>query len=225
MCCPLGKICDKIIKKRKNIELHHSDILIHEKSIYNKEKESFLGLNFFFMKIFQTKSSWFYPVRFATKGVIAKHDSQIVVKVSSQFNISEFLNEIEIMREVDNRNIVHIIATSINLPRNILICTEFMINDDLSSYLKVDKRLSKPVMIKIFRQVSSAVLYLNLNGIIHRDLRCRNVFIGNNYFVKLGNFGLARKVDSTTKQYQIRTSIKESRFCFVYKDYLIQFLI
>ena len=139
-----------------------------------------------------------------------KQDAKVVVKLSNQFNISEFLSEIEIMKEIDHRNIIRINATSINLPRNILICTEFMINNDLLSYLKVEKRLNKPIIVRLLRQITSALLYLIQNNIIHRDLKCKNVFIGNNYFVKLGNFGLARKLDNISKQFQIRSNIQES---------------
>ncbi len=150
------------------------------------------------------------------KGVILKQNCKIVVKVSNQYNISEFLSEIEIMKEIEQKNVIRIVATSINLPKNILICTEFMNNDDLLNFLKIEKQINKFIIVKILRQITSALLYLIQNNIIHRDLRCKNIFVGNNFFIKLGNFGLARKLDNINKHYQIRSNIRESKYFILY---------
>ena len=37
-------------------------------------------------------------------------------------------------------------------------------------------------------------------GIVHRDLAARNVFVASRFCVKLGDFGLARKVDNNGKR-------------------------
>jgi serine/threonine protein kinase len=114
------------------------------------------------------------------------------------------------MKELEQKNIMRIVATSINLPKNIYICTEFMNNNSLLNFLKIEKNQNKFIIVRILRQITSALLYLIQNNIIHRDLRCKNIFLGNNCLVKLGNFGLARKLDNN-KVYQIRSNIKESK--------------
>lgn len=46
-------------------------------------------------------------------------------------------------------------------------------------------------------QVLEGLEYLHAQKIIHRDLKLGNLFLGDNLSLKMGDFGLATKIDFT----------------------------
>lgn len=44
-------------------------------------------------------------------------------------------------------------------------------------------------------QLISAVEYMHSNRVIHRDLKLGNIFLGSNMEIKVGDFGLAAKLE------------------------------
>lgn len=47
------------------------------------------------------------------------------------------------------------------------------------------------------KQIVNGVQYLHDNNIIHRDLKLGNLFLNDNIEVKIGDFGLATKIEYT----------------------------
>ena len=69
-----------------------------------------------------------------------------------------------------------------------------MMDCDLSSILKTKRTASSLTSIQIIfiqYQILAGLHYLHHNGIIHRDLNPRNIFVNGNGIVKIGDFGLA----------------------------------
>jgi NIMA (never in mitosis gene a)-related kinase len=65
--------------------------------------------------------------------------------------------------------------------------------------------LPEDKILDIFTQVCLAVKYIHDRKIIHRDLKTKNIFLCQGDIVKLGDFGFARTLTSTTAQ--VRTAI------------------
>eukprot|EP00096_Caligus_rogercresseyi_P007052 TRINITY_DN2435_c0_g1_i1.p1 TRINITY_DN2435_c0_g1~~TRINITY_DN2435_c0_g1_i1.p1 ORF type:complete len:627 (-),score=198.48 TRINITY_DN2435_c0_g1_i1:666-2522(-) len=49
------------------------------------------------------------------------------------------------------------------------------------------------------KQICEGVRYIHRQGILHRDLKLGNMFLTQEYLVKIGDFGLAMKVDGSLK--------------------------
>lgn len=50
-------------------------------------------------------------------------------------------------------------------------------------------------MQKYTREIINAVKYLHSREVIHRDLKLGNIFLGEKFEIKLGDFGLATKLE------------------------------
>ena len=57
------------------------------------------------------------------------------------------------------------------------------------------KAITEPETRYFMNHILRGVLYLHDNKIIHRDLKLGNVFLNDNMECKIGDFGLATKVD------------------------------
>ncbi|KAG8284693.1 Serine/threonine-protein kinase plk1 [Homalodisca vitripennis] len=61
--------------------------------------------------------------------------------------------------------------------------------------LRRRKTLTEPEVRYFMKQILEGVLYLHERGIIHRDLKLGNLFINDEVEVKIGDFGLAAKIE------------------------------
>ena len=57
------------------------------------------------------------------------------------------------------------------------------------------RAVTEPECRYFVRQVVTACDYLHQNRIIHRDLKLGNLFLNDEMEVKIGDFGLATKID------------------------------
>ncbi|KAG0213761.1 hypothetical protein BGX33_002682 [Mortierella sp. NVP41] len=112
----------------------------------------------------------------------------------------KILSEIEILQSIRNDHIINFYSSwSTKAPNGgerIVFVTELMSSGTLKQYLKKTlKGALKPKVLKSWcRQILQGLVYLHTHDppIIHRDLKCDNIFInGNNGQLKIGDLGLA----------------------------------
>ena len=49
------------------------------------------------------------------------------------------------------------------------------------------------------RQLADGLRYVHANRVVHRDLKLGNMFLSENMTVKIGDFGLAARMDADSK--------------------------
>ncbi|KAJ1769328.1 hypothetical protein IW140_003591 [Coemansia sp. RSA 1813] len=60
--------------------------------------------------------------------------------------------------------------------------------------------LNEPETRYVIKQVAAAVAYLHSNGVLHRDLKLANILLSRNMAVKVGDFGLATRIDDDSME-------------------------
>ncbi|KAF9924845.1 hypothetical protein BGZ67_009077 [Mortierella alpina] len=120
----------------------------------------------------------------------------------SRREAQKILSEIEILQSIRNDHIINFYASwstpSPNVAggERIVFITELMSSGTLKQYLKKTlKGALKPKVLRSWcRQILMGLAYMHTHHppIIHRDLKCDNIFInGNNGQLKIGDLGLA----------------------------------
>jgi polo-like kinase 1 len=78
---------------------------------------------------------------------------------------------------------------------NCYILLELCHNQSMNELLKRRKRLTEPEAALFMKQIISAVRYMHSNNVIHRDLKLGNLFIDKDVVIKVGDLGLATRLD------------------------------
>jgi calcium-dependent protein kinase len=109
----------------------------------------------------------------------------------SEVNEQEILKEIKILKNLDHQNIIKI-HEYFNTPKEIFIISELCKHGELYQKLVKENQIKEETVLKIMKQVFSAVSYCHSYNIMHRDLKPQNVLIwndNNDILVKVIDFG------------------------------------
>ena len=114
-----------------------------------------------------------------------------------------FEKEANFMSRLNDRNVIRILGVCYGDTPFIMM--EYMENGDLNNYLQKFKELSTTdsdeigeitigTLVHITTQIASAMKYLASRNFVHRDLATRNCLVGQNYLVKISDFGMSRNL-------------------------------
>lgn len=115
-------------------------------------------------------------------------------QLTKQRRRQKLMSEIKIHKSLSHPNIVgfeHFFEDS----ENVYILLEICTNQSLSELLRRRKRLTELETQCYMLQIISALMYIHSRNVIHRDLKIGNLFISEKMEIKLGDFGLASKLD------------------------------
>ncbi len=121
--------------------------------------------------------------------------NQVRVNNLNDQETGKLLGEIELLRSLKHPNIIDFHDAWTTPDNNyVIFITELMSSGTLRQYISRVKRVRRQVVRKFCRQILSGLEYLHTHSpvIIHRDLKCDNIFInGNHGEVKIGDLGLS----------------------------------
>ncbi|XP_030458244.2 probable serine/threonine-protein kinase WNK3 isoform X1 [Syzygium oleosum] len=121
------------------------------------------------------------------------------IKVTDLLRNSEDLerlySEVHLLKTLKHKNIIKFYSSWVDTKKeNINFITEIFTSGTLRQYRKKHKHVDLRALKKWSRQILEGLLYLHSHypPIIHRDLKCDNIFVnGNQGEVKIGDLGFA----------------------------------
>jgi len=121
-------------------------------------------------------------------GIVAVKVLNVTDPTPSQ--LQEFKNEVAVLRKTRHVNILLFMGYTIK--KRLCIVTQWCDGSSLYRHLHVKEYSFKMYqLVKIAKQTAQGIEYLHAKNIIHRDLKSNNIFLLEDFTVKIGDFGLA----------------------------------
>lgn len=111
-------------------------------------------------------------------------------------DILKEVNTLKRLAESGAKNINPIIETLL-IGHSMWMVTEYCAGGSVSTLMRPTRGLPEQWIIPILREVAEALSWVHKQGIIHRDIKCANVFVTEDGSVQLGDFGVAGIVETT----------------------------
>ncbi|XP_068095627.1 serine/threonine-protein kinase PLK3 [Hyperolius riggenbachi] len=115
-------------------------------------------------------------------------------RVAKPHQREKIVNEIELHRELHHKNVVKF-CHHFEDGENIYIFLEICSRKSLAHIWKARHTLLEPEVRYYLRQIICGLKYLHVRGILHRDLKLGNFFINDSMELKVGDFGLAARLE------------------------------
>ncbi|XP_032193950.1 epithelial discoidin domain-containing receptor 1 isoform X3 [Mustela erminea] len=125
---------------------------------------------------------------------------------------NDFLKEVKIMSRLKDPNIIRLLGVCVQ-DDPLCMITDYMENGDLNQFLSAhqleDKvaegaprdgeaapgpTISYPMLLHVVAQIASGMRYLATLNFVHRDLATRNCLVGENFTIKIADFGMSRNL-------------------------------
>lgn len=126
----------------------------------------------------------------------------VVKSAQSCIGVQALENEAEILESLNSPHIVHCIGKEFSIakngePQNFNVFLEYMAGGNLLELVDIfggSRSLGEEVIRLYTREILLGLKYLHENGIVHCDLKCKNVLLSSSGNVKLADFGSAKRI-------------------------------
>ncbi|VVB04763.1 unnamed protein product [Arabis nemorensis] len=126
---------------------------------------------------------------------VAWNQVKVDDKLCSSDDLERLYSEVHLLKTLKHKSIIKFYTSWIDHQHmTINLITEFFTSGNLRQYRKKHKCVDLRALKKWSRQILEGLVYLHSHDppVIHRDLKCDNIFInGNQGEVKIGDLGLA----------------------------------
>jgi serine/threonine protein kinase len=114
---------------------------------------------------------------------------QLVHEISSQM-LKEFLVEIKLTSALHHANVVHLHGISCSPEKELYIITELLHHGSIRDVLDAKgSNLTWDIRAKLLIDAAKGMNYLHSRGVIHRDLKPRNLLVSKDWVCKVADFG------------------------------------
>lgn len=123
--------------------------------------------------------------KFAVKSILKKQMS--LKTLNSEINtlmLCDHPNIIKIFEIFEDKGTCHIVMENCK-------------GGELFEYILEKKKIAESEAVLLFKQIMTAINYLHSNHIVHRDLKPENLMFSDDHFLKLIDFGIAKKVKNS----------------------------
>ncbi|VDN55909.1 unnamed protein product [Dracunculus medinensis] len=132
-----------------------------------------------------------------------KTEREVAVKlikksaIENKQDLVRIRREIRIMSALKHPNIIQIFEVFENRDKIILVM-EYASGGELYDYVGKYGSLPEAEARRIFRQITSAVLYCHKHQVVHRDLKLENILLDHSNNAKIADFGLSNYFSDKT---------------------------
>ncbi|XP_015888755.2 probable serine/threonine-protein kinase WNK6 isoform X1 [Ziziphus jujuba] len=140
---------------------------------------------------------------------VAWNQVRIDVVLQSPGDLEKLYSEVHLLKSLKHENIIKLYSSWVDdKQKTVNMITELFTSGSLRQYRKRHKNVDMKAIKNWARQILQGLVYLHSHSppIIHRDLKCDNIFVnGNHGEVKIGDLGLATVMQQPTARSVIGT--------------------
>lgn len=125
---------------------------------------------------------------------------EISMQKMAQKEVSRTLQESDLLGKMKHPNIIELYESFVdNRSQRLAIVMEFANGGDLEAYLKSrhGRLLNEAEVLQMFVQMCLGLKHIHDRKILHRDLKCQNIFLTTGGIIKIGDFGIAKVLKNT----------------------------
>eukprot|EP00891_Asterochloris_glomerata_P004830 jgi/Astpho2/4830/e_gw1.00068.1.1_t len=132
------------------------------------------------------------------KGRKKKTIQYYAIKSVDKSQKARVLQEVRTMHALDHENVLKFYAWY-ETSNHLWLILEYCVGGDLMSLLRQDMRLPEASIHDLARDLVISIQYLHASSVIYCDLKPSNILLDENGRIKLGGFGLSRRLSDINK--------------------------